>query len=335
MAGVLDEVSRGRHRRRGCAMTATGQSIAGETGSELESTAAAVDTALAAVNDLDDDGRDRALALRDAIEAFHREGLVAIVTAMKADEEAKRVLFDLVDDPTVRALFLVHGIIRPDPMTAASQALDSIRPYLQSHGGDVELLSVADGIATVRLSGACNGCSMSAVTLQDGVREALVGAVDGITDIAVDDAPSVASTSAFIPVASVGVRRKGSTAVTASTSAAAAGSTDGPGPGWEAGPEIADLDPEKPQRVDFGSGKQAQSFLVTFVDNNVAVFRNECVHQGRPLDGGCLDEGTIVCPWHGFRFDAASGECLSAPAAQLVTVPARIDDGRVWIRTAS
>ncbi len=311
----------------------TGVGSPSTPGDDLETAAAAVDAALAAVDELDPNARDAALALRDAIEAFHRDGLVAIVRAMKADNGAKQVLFDLADNPTVRALFTIHGIIRPDPVTAAGRALEAVRPYLQSHGGDVELIGVSEGIATIRLAGACNGCSMSAVTLQDSVREALVGAVDGITDIAVDDTPTVAGSSAFIPVGSVGVRRKGEAeakrAVTAATGA------DGPGHGWDAGPDVAELDPERPARVDVGSGKEAQSFLVTFVDNTIAVFRNECVHQGRPLDGPCLDDGVIVCPWHGFRFDAASGECLSAPAAQLVAVPARIDGGRVWIRTGS
>jgi nitrite reductase/ring-hydroxylating ferredoxin subunit len=75
-----------------------------------------------------------------------------------------------------------------------------------------------------------------------------------------------------------------------------------------------------------------QSFIVTNVDQRLAVFRNECVHQGMTLDGGMIDDGVLVCPWHGFRYEASSGECISAPGAQLPQVPMRIEDGRLTIR---
>ncbi|TET14709.1 MAG: NifU family protein [Dehalococcoidia bacterium] len=48
-------------------------------------------------------------------------------------------------------------------------ALAEIRPHLQADGGDVELLDVNDGTVTVRLTGACGGCPMAAMTLKDGV----------------------------------------------------------------------------------------------------------------------------------------------------------------------
>ena len=48
-------------------------------------------------------------------------------------------------------------------------ALEQVRPNLQRDGGDVELLDVVDGVAKVRLQGACHGCPMAAMTLQMGV----------------------------------------------------------------------------------------------------------------------------------------------------------------------
>ncbi len=54
-------------------------------------------------------------------------------------------------------------------------ALDSIRPYLQADGGDVELVNITDdGIVEVRLTGACVGCPMSQMTLRAGVERALM-----------------------------------------------------------------------------------------------------------------------------------------------------------------
>ena len=52
------------------------------------------------------------------------------------------------------------------------EALDSIRPFLQADGGDVELVDVSeDGVVFVKLVGACGGCPMSQMTLKAGIEE--------------------------------------------------------------------------------------------------------------------------------------------------------------------
>lgn len=52
-------------------------------------------------------------------------------------------------------------------------ALQTIRPHLQADGGDVELVDVQDGVAKVRLKGACHGCPMAVMTLQMGIERVL------------------------------------------------------------------------------------------------------------------------------------------------------------------
>ncbi len=52
-------------------------------------------------------------------------------------------------------------------------ALDKIRPSLEADGGNVELVSVKDGVVTVKLTGACAGCPMSTLTLQNGIERIL------------------------------------------------------------------------------------------------------------------------------------------------------------------
>ncbi len=46
------------------------------------------------------------------------------------------------------------------------EAIEKIRPFLQRDGGDIELVSVEDGVVKVRLRGACAGCPMSQMTLK-------------------------------------------------------------------------------------------------------------------------------------------------------------------------
>lgn len=64
------------------------------------------------------------------------------------------------------------------------KALESVRPHLQADGGNVELIDVSeDGIVKVKLTGACGGCPMAAMTLQYGVTNAIKKAVPEIKEV--------------------------------------------------------------------------------------------------------------------------------------------------------
>jgi Fe-S cluster biogenesis protein NfuA len=90
---------------------------------------------------------------------------------------------DPEQDELLSHLLLVHDLHPVDVETRVRKALDDVRPYLGSHGGDVELLGVEDGVARLRLSGTCNGCPSSTVTLRNAIEEAVMRAapdLDGI-----------------------------------------------------------------------------------------------------------------------------------------------------------
>jgi len=53
------------------------------------------------------------------------------------------------------------------------EVLVKIRPSLNNHGGDVELVEVNDGVVKVKLTGACGGCPMSTLTLKMGIEKIL------------------------------------------------------------------------------------------------------------------------------------------------------------------
>jgi Fe-S cluster biogenesis protein NfuA len=64
------------------------------------------------------------------------------------------------------------------------KTIDEVRPYLQQHGGDCELVDVTDeGVVKLRLQGACSGCPSSTYTIRQGIREHLIENVPGVTDI--------------------------------------------------------------------------------------------------------------------------------------------------------
>ena len=62
-------------------------------------------------------------------------------------------------------------------------ALNRIRPALQADGGDVELVDVRDGVVSVRLTGGCGCCSMSAMTLKHGVERVVKQEVPEVKEV--------------------------------------------------------------------------------------------------------------------------------------------------------
>jgi Fe-S cluster biogenesis protein NfuA len=63
------------------------------------------------------------------------------------------------------------------------EIIGKIRPFLQADGGDVELVDVDDGVVKVRLQGACKGCPMSTITLQQGIARILKEQIPEVKDV--------------------------------------------------------------------------------------------------------------------------------------------------------
>jgi len=62
-------------------------------------------------------------------------------------------------------------------------ALDIIRPTLQADGGNVELVDVTEGVVKLRLTGACQGCPMSTMTLRNGIEQVLKDQVPEVKEV--------------------------------------------------------------------------------------------------------------------------------------------------------
>ncbi len=63
------------------------------------------------------------------------------------------------------------------------EALAHIRPVLQADGGDVELMDVKEGVVILRLTGACGGCPMSAMTLRRGIERVIKEQVPEVKEV--------------------------------------------------------------------------------------------------------------------------------------------------------
>jgi Fe-S cluster biogenesis protein NfuA len=86
------------------------------------------------------------------------------------------------------------------------QALEKTRPYLNSHGGNVDLVGVDEsGTVTLRLEGNCHGCPSSSATLKLAVEEAIYEAAPDVTGIIVEGSiQEAAPSAAFVPLSQLG-----------------------------------------------------------------------------------------------------------------------------------
>ena len=63
------------------------------------------------------------------------------------------------------------------------KVLNKLRPYLINDGGDIEYIDYKDGICYLRFLGHCANCSLMMVTLNDGIKDALINEIPEIIDV--------------------------------------------------------------------------------------------------------------------------------------------------------
>ena len=175
--------------------------------------------------------RERAEELVRLVADLYGAGLERVLTILhEGGHLDDDMLAALAGDDLVSSLLLVHNLHPYDVQTRVEQALEGVRPYLGSHGGDVELLEVTeDDVVRLRLLGSCDGCASSSVTLKLAVEGAIEARRPEIVGIEVETPTESASVAAG-PVISVD----------SLWSRVGDSRTDG-GPSWQAVPELAGL----------------------------------------------------------------------------------------------
>ena len=91
----------------------------------------------------------------------------------------------------------------------------------------------------------------------------------------------------------------------------------------------SDLPPENEAR-EFPCGDKV--ICVANVNGTITAMDNVCLHRGGPLGQGMVDTGKIVCPWHGWAYDAGTGEASHNPAAKVTVYPLKMENGDVMIQ---
>jgi Fe-S cluster biogenesis protein NfuA/nitrite reductase/ring-hydroxylating ferredoxin subunit len=249
----------------------------------------------------------RALAddLAAAVVQLYGEGLQRIFAALEPDVGAR-----LAEDGVVASLMLIHGLYPVALETRVREALATVRPYLESHGGDVELLGIADGVARLRLEGSCSGCGASQSTLELAIERALQ---EGAPDLLGIDVEGVVAAAPRRPAPPEDVE-------------------------WVELPGVAGL--ERGNMVGAGGGLVVAGnaagppggLVVANVAGTLLAYHDACAGCGAPLTDGALLGGLLTCSGCELRFDLPrAGRCLDDDALQLRPVPLLRNGGPVRV----
>jgi Fe-S cluster biogenesis protein NfuA len=131
--------------------------------------------------------RDTATEAMQALLDLYGEGLGRIVDVLAAVDDGT-LAAALAGDELVAHLLLLHGL-HPVPVEERVRgALESVRPYMESHGGSAELLGVEDGVAHLRLEGSCSGCPSSSITLKLAIEKAIFDVAPDVDEVLADGA---------------------------------------------------------------------------------------------------------------------------------------------------
>jgi Fe-S cluster biogenesis protein NfuA/nitrite reductase/ring-hydroxylating ferredoxin subunit len=210
-------------------------------------------------------------------------------------------------DDLVASVLLVHGLHPYDVERRVSDALDSVRPYLGSHGGDVSLLGVDDGVVRLQFQGSCKTCPSSSVTLELAVEDAVRAAAPEISSIEVVAAEQ-SPNSGVIPAASLLTQLH----------------TNGHrSTAWQPVPELAELSDGEVG----GFRVSGATALVCRVGGDVFAYRDRCSACTGTLAGAQLSGAVLRCPNCGAGFDMVHAGAGVGGDSHLDPIPVVVRDG--------
>ena len=253
--------------------------------------------------------RQTATGVVQALLDLYGGGLERIVDAVAGSDSAGELAQAFSEDELVSHLLLLHGL-HPVPMEQrVLDALGEVRPYLESHGGNVELLGIEGSSVRLRLQGSCSGCPSSAMTLKLAIENAIQKAAPEIAEVVeVADATSIASSSG------------------GSVDPAGAGSIASPLLQIEVAPAVADA-----SWTTIGTVPQAEpvtrtvggtELLFLRIAGRLYAYRTRCPACEHSLDDAAVAGTELTCGGCGNRYDALrAGRGLDLPELHLEPVP--------------
>jgi Fe-S cluster biogenesis protein NfuA/nitrite reductase/ring-hydroxylating ferredoxin subunit len=278
-----------------------------------------IETLLEEIEALEDPrARARSAEMVQTLLELYGEGLGRIVEAVGrlGGQDLKD---ELLEDELISHLLLLHGLHPVDVETRVLGALDEVRPYLESHGGNVQFLGIEGDVALVRLEGSCDGCPSSTMTLKLAIEEAIQKAapeLEGVQAEGVAEPPQQATI-----VAGPTLRRK-KKQQQEQNGASSWTVVDG---------------------LDLSGGEMlarevsGEPVLFLKLGDDLLSYRNICPGCGGSLEHGALDGAALACSGCANRYDVRrAGRALDVSGPGLEPVPLLVgEEGKVKVATPS
>ena len=248
-----------------------------------------------------------------ALLEMYGEGLARIV-GLAAEREADGLVEALTGDELVSHLLLLHDLHPVSVEARVRGALEDVRPYLDSHGGDVELVAVEDGVVRLRLAGSCDGCPSSAMTLKLAIEEAVLKAAPEVERVEADGAA---------PEPEPG---NGLLQLTVAGGARANGAGSKP-PDSDGAWATAGALPELANGGTLVKPVGGEPVLFLRIAETFYAYRPACPACGDSLEGAVLLGEALACPSCGESYDARrAGRSLGSAELHLEPVPLLVDE---------
>jgi Fe-S cluster biogenesis protein NfuA/nitrite reductase/ring-hydroxylating ferredoxin subunit len=279
------------------------------------------------------DGADGSAAARlaeelvAAVVQMYGSGLERILDALfAAGEQGERIAVSLTDDALVSTLLLIHDL-HPVPLDERVQAaLDSVRPYMESHGGNVELLGLEQGIAKIHLQGSCSDCSASAVTLELAIKQALDDLAPDLEGLEVLGVAPQTMGGAGLPMVTAAPATGMELPIVMSGASGASAA-----PSWF---EVQSVG-HPPDGTVVPVAVAGTPLLIANVDGTLLSYRDVCAGCGGTIHDGSLRSGTLTCRHCGRSFFLPrAGRSLDEDRLQLEPIPLLQEQGRVKVALA-
>jgi Fe-S cluster biogenesis protein NfuA/nitrite reductase/ring-hydroxylating ferredoxin subunit len=228
----------------------------------------------------------------------------------------------MAGDQLVSSLLLVHGLHPYDVEERVGRALDDVRPYLGSHGGDVRLLEVTeDGVVRLDMLGSCDGCASSSVTLELAVDGAIRAAAPEIVAIEVESGEAAKAGGTVIAIDQL-------------TSRIRASEPQGE-VSWKPAASIDELAVGALHRATVAG----HDVLLCRLQSGVYAYRDSCAGCGADFEGAGLQRApsapgsaVLTCRACGAHFDIRrAGADVEDPGRHLEPVPLLERDGIVEV----
>jgi Fe-S cluster biogenesis protein NfuA/nitrite reductase/ring-hydroxylating ferredoxin subunit len=242
----------------------------------------------------------------ESVLSFYGHGLSRILQIIeKAGDDGKKIRAALLDDGGVAGLLLIHGLHPVSLEARLTEALDKVRPYMKSHGGDVELLGLENDFARLRLKGHCETCPSSTVTLELAVRHAIEEACPDLAGFEVE----------------------GMTLNGASPGSHQFEHVPKEAPQWITVQNTEELSDHELKVIHEGN----EPLILCKVVDEFYAYYDRCPGCNMPLHLGKLTNGTLICHL-GHRYDVChAGRGVDGNSLHLEPLPLLVRDGVVKV----